>query len=952
LFPMTMRRFPNGNRKCGLSALLMLGAVLFPVWGSAEPKPNIILILVDDMGWNDLGAYTYPNKASPGPPPATGSGGAGTTDVPPPNPAYDAEAPSTSITPRIDSLGDDGVRMTRFYSTHPVCTPTRASLMTGGYATRVRLERVVGPYQNATQAEKGLNSTEVTLPELLRSAGYQTGMSGKWHLGHEPDFNPLRHGFESYFGILYSNDMWGPNLRENWVQPLHLMRGELALNSYTTDTGKTVQGEIDTDAEQSFLLEALTDEAVDFIDASVSEGRPFFLYYAPHAPHVPIHPHPDFLSTAGQTDAIARYYDLIREIDARVGEILDRLDHHGIANDTLIVFTSDNGPSQHSGRVQAGEVPGGGGSAYPFRGSKRETQEGGHRVPLLARQSGTLPAGTVLHQTAATFDLYTTLAKMAGADLPVGRSLDGTDLGPLLQGTTTDEPHAAFYFYASGQSTAEAVADLTGTDKWKYTERSGSSGELFRLGEAFTGDFQESTDVSGTHAAIKTSLNAQLATWNRSMTRREAGWVRPVRIEVEQDRVVVDEDGNASTRIRLSGPATKTIHVERFSGDTSLDVSQGATLNFTTGDWDIWQTVTFSFSPDLDTEDGAAVFRAYGNSMTSSSDIHVREIFVFENDTMQAVTQLPPPDNPLQLRYTLNESAGTAITDGSSQNNNGTLTGSTATSWGAGKLGGSLHFDGSAIAYVEFASALVATNATGLSASAWVKLSEYGSGENRWILQQLNGGGTGRTWLAVMPDGQLATYVGGTETRGGSISLNQWHHVAVTAGSGTVHLYLDGVQVASNSVSVEDNTAGFRIGNHKTLDLAKQWKGGIDDLRVFSGVLEKKEIEWLAAHSGFDLNIGLSLEVVGGKLHLSITYRQLSGGSGNVGADYEMDGTTWTVETNTDLGSIWNSGTGFTLQVGSATPVDEVNEEVKVRLKTPVSEADTQFLRMKVEEKP
>lgn len=455
--------------------------------------------------------------------------------------------------------------------------------------------------------------------------------------------------------------MWEPNTAGPWG-PLNVMDGETALSSYTTDTGYTITNQIDTDAEQSYLLEAMTDEAVDFIDGAVADGRPFFLYYAPHTPHVPVHPHPDYLSTAGQSDPIARYDDQIKEIDARVGEILDRLTFHGIENDTIVIFTSDNGPSQASTRYEAGQPEGACGSAYPFRGRKSMSQEGGHRVPFLAKYPGQIPAGSVRDQAGVTFDLYTTLATLAGAPLPTDRTFDGVDIWPVLDGSSSDEVHSAFYYYDSGQSSAEAVIDLTSTDKWKYTEIAGSAGDLFQVGNAFTLDFQESIDVGGSNPSIQTSLNNQLAAWNSAMTRRETGWKRSIQIEVENDSVTVDENGTATTRIRLSGSTTKTIHVARFSGDSSLEVSAGGTINFNSSNWNTWQTVTFAFAPDFDTEDGAAVFRAYGNSIGSSSDIHVREIFVYENDTMEAVTQLPPPDNTLLLRYKLNENSGTGYT--------------------------------------------------------------------------------------------------------------------------------------------------------------------------------------------------------------------------------------------------------------------------------------------------
>jgi arylsulfatase A-like enzyme len=936
---------------------------------SAQTSPNVIILFMDDMGVNDIGAYIYPSKASPGPPPATVSGGAGTIDVPPPNPAYDAGATSLSLTPRIDSLSDDGVRFTQFYSTHAVCTPTRASLMTGSYATRVRLENVVGSYADTNRNERGLNSTEVTLPELLRARGYKTGMTGKWHIGHDPDFNPIRHGFESYFGILYSNDMWEPNGSQPWG-PLNVMRGETPTTSYTTDTGYTITNQINTDAEQSYLLEAITDEAVDFIDAAMTENKPFFLYYAPHTPHVPMHPHPDFLSAAGSVNTfagrVARYYDVIEEIDARVGEILDRLAFHGIENNTLIIFTSDNGPSQSSTRVQAGELPGGGGSAYPFRGRKGLSQEGGHRVPFLARLPGQIPTGTVRDELGVTFDLYTTIANLTGASLPTDRSIDGVDIWPLLTGSDTSEPHSTFYYYRSGSTNAEAMIDLTTVDKWKYSEKDSSSGDLFKIGDGFTEDFQESFDVGATNSATRTSLNNQLSSWNSAITRRETGWVRNIHIEVENDAVTVDEDGTATTRIRLSGSTTKTIYVDRFSGDTDLDVTSGATINFNSGNWNSWQTVTFGFTPDSDTADGAATFRAYGNSIGSSSDIHVREIFVYENDTMvvngapdvsiqspadaeinlvdttsdlvleatanddglptppaaltyiwsqlsgpvasvfastdtantsvhfpaigdytlqievsdseltatdtvlvHVGTSTPGPTDSLAFRYAFEEGSGTNASDSSGNNRTATLSenGTSAAqgpTWSSGKFkfGGGLDFDG--LNDLVYTPAIAVSNASAWSASAWVQLDSFASmNKSRVILQQTDTvSGTGRTWFYVKDDGALATFLGNATLEGGSISLDTWHHVAVTIGSGsstTLRLYIDGQEVASDpGRNLESASGTFHIGDHKNITntTSLNWDGKMDDLRVYTWALSATEVLNLFEEG---LNVGPSV---------------------------------------------------------------------------------------------
>lgn len=473
----------------------------------------------------------------------------------------DGERPPSTVPAqdfcRLDRLAREGVRFTRFLATHSVCTPTRASLLTGSYAARLGLHQVIlpGPAY-PTRDPLGLNSVELTLPELLRLRGYATGMSGKWHLGHYPDFNPVRHGFEQFFGLPYSHDMWTLNPHNpNWPG-LPLLEGEAAVVSYTTATGHTLTSPIDSTAEQAVILEAMTEHAVAMIDDAVAADRPFFLFFAPHAPHTPIHPHPDFLTAAGQVDDVARYDDVLREIDARVGTLLDRLDYHGLADQTLVIFTSDNGPWQD--RPGAGNLTAGSGSAYPFRGRKNSTWEGGHRVPLLARLPGLIPAGEIRDQLASTFDLYTTIATLAGATPPTA-GIDGRDLWPLLTGTDLRQPHAAFYYYDADRTTAEAVVDLTTTDFWKRVSGSSSPSHngLFRLGADFTGDFQERTNVSAANPSIQSALLSQLSNWNNGFNTRQTGRTRAVAIEVENDSITVAENGVASTRIRLSAPAVE-----------------------------------------------------------------------------------------------------------------------------------------------------------------------------------------------------------------------------------------------------------------------------------------------------------------------------------------------------------------------------------------------------------
>ncbi|MBK1881312.1 sulfatase-like hydrolase/transferase [Luteolibacter pohnpeiensis] len=597
--------------------------------GFAQPvsaKPNIVLIMFDDLGVNDIGAYTFPSKENPGPPPADRA--SGVSGIVSPNQCL-------SLTPRIDSLAEDGIRMTHFYASEPVCSASRASLMTGCYSRRTQINNALGAAWTT-----GLNSTEVTLPELLRENGYTTAMAGKWHLGSTTDFNPRREGFQRYLGILYSNDMWPQNPYSSAWPTMYLMQDEAAVSSYTTKTGYTINGAVDTDDEQSYLLEAMTEHALDSIDLALQDSKPFFLYFSPHAPHVPVHPHPDFLTAQGKVDKVQCYLDQVAEIDYRIGQILDKLaDPDGnpetddsIVNNTLVILTSDNGP-WHSRPTSgiAADVFQGAGSAYPFYGAKHTNWEGGHRVGMLARYPGVLEAGKVLDQTAANLDLMPTLVRLVGGKVPDDRDIDGVDLWPLLTQTDLSEPHDKFYFYGSGVSQAGGVLDLSTPHKYKLI-----NSQLFALGTGFTEDFQETTDVSTSNGTLKSTLENLVSSWNLNMTPREAGNAGSVRIELEEDGVAVTEGGTASVRVKLSGSAAKTVTVSRFSGDDDLSVASGGSLTFTTANWNTWQTVTFAAAEDADDISSGATFRASGDGM------HVREIFVREQDTSAPAPPVAP----------------------------------------------------------------------------------------------------------------------------------------------------------------------------------------------------------------------------------------------------------------------------------------------------------------------
>lgn len=365
-------------------------------------KPNFIIILTDDQGYGDLGCF----------------GG------------------SHVNTPNIDEMASEGIKLTSFYVAAPVCSPSRAALMTGSYPKRI--DMAYGSNFGVLLAEdtKGLNPSEITIAEVLKDAGYATGMFGKWHLGDQKEFLPTRQGFDEFFGLPYSWDIdsFHPNPKYNFP-PLPLLEGEKVI-------------EIETGHNVDLLTQRITKRAVGFIKKHKSE--PFFLYLPHFLPHKPIRVSPDFMKSVpdsiqnildkenGYVDYKTRdliYPQGIDEIDWSVGQILDALKKLGIDNNTLVVFTSDNGPAR-----------GGLGSASPLRGRKGSTFEGGMREPAIVRWPGKIPRGLVSDEIVTSMDLYPTLTNLAKGKLPTDRVIDGKDIWPVLTGKGKS-PHKAFFYY-------------------------------------------------------------------------------------------------------------------------------------------------------------------------------------------------------------------------------------------------------------------------------------------------------------------------------------------------------------------------------------------------------------------------------------------------------------------------------------------------------------------------
>jgi arylsulfatase A len=430
---------------------------------AAIKPPNIVVILVDDLGYGDIGPFGATKQK----------------------------------TPHLDRMAAEGTRLTSFYAA-PACSVSRAQLLTGCYGLRVSVPWVYMP-----KGPHGLNPAEVTVAERLKALGYATACIGKWHLGDQPEFLPTRQGFDRYFGIPYSNDMQRRSA-EKGEPVVPLVRDERVV-------------ELLSDAMQSRIVERYTDEAVTFIREF--RDRPFFLYLPHTAVHTPIAAGERFRGTS----ANGRFGDWVQEVDGSTGRILDTLRELDLAGNTLVIFTSDNGPWTVKGPD--------GGSAGPLRGAKGGTWEGGVRVPTIAWWPGRVPAGATCDAMAGTIDLLPTFVTLAGGTVPAEPVIDGRDIAGLLLGTSREPPRDAHYYFRD--QTLEAVR----AGRWKLAvapqvESMGQPGKVPASMDAprlydLEADLGETTDVAARHPDVVARLAARARRMAEELSGARAPGRRP-----------------------------------------------------------------------------------------------------------------------------------------------------------------------------------------------------------------------------------------------------------------------------------------------------------------------------------------------------------------------------------------------------------------------------------------
>lgn len=442
----------------------LITGFLVSAFGQKNTKPNVIVIFTDDQGYEDVGVFGSP----------------------------------LINTPNLDNMAGNGMRFTNFYSASPVCSPSRAALLTGCYPARVGVPKVLW-----SNLPGGLSNEELTIADMLKTQNYATACIGKWHLGNKDQYMPTSQGFDSYYGIPYSNDMSVDS--EAKVSKNILYRESMTLDSIRSKKWKSGKVPLTENTEiieypvnQANLTQRYTTKAIEFINKN--KDQPFFLYLAHSMPHIPLYASPNFKGKSKR----GLYGDVIEEIDWSVGEVLKTLEKLNIDENTLVIFTSDNGPWD----LENGH----GGSAYPLRGFKFDTYEGGMREPMIVQWKGKIPANTVCTELASTMDVLPTLAYLSGAELPE-KPIDGKNIWKLLSGKKRKSPYKKEgFFYHNKKSVLEAVR----VGHWKL-RIVGDNVALYNLEK----DISETTNVADLYPKKVKKLRKMMEEFDKDLQKNK-----------------------------------------------------------------------------------------------------------------------------------------------------------------------------------------------------------------------------------------------------------------------------------------------------------------------------------------------------------------------------------------------------------------------------------------------
>ncbi len=436
-----------------LTGTISASLLTTPLASSDKPgsKPNIILIISDDIGYGDIGVH-------------------GCKDIP---------------TPGIDSIAENGIKFKNGYVSSPLCSPSRAGLMTGRYQQKFGYEFNPGPPPNSLRPKVGLPLEETTLAETLRSSGYRTSAVGKWHLGMREEFHPLKRGFDSFFGFLHGGHKYF--YEENEFNPI--------MRNYTPVK------------EKEYLTKALTREAISFIGKN--KKNPFFLYLSYNAAHTPLQADESKLKKFVNIKDQKRktYAAMISALDDGISDIINKLKNMRILENTIIFFLNDNG----------GSKPNNGSSNFPLRGGKGSLHEGGIRVPFLMQWKGTLPEKKEFKGIVSSLDIFPTSVNAAGGTLPGKDKIDGINLLPFLLKKRGGEPHNILYWRAGRNRRYFAVR----RGKWKFLQQGKKPVELYNIED----DISERNNIAEDHPALVAEMKELIRKWNSTL--KKPLWMPP-----------------------------------------------------------------------------------------------------------------------------------------------------------------------------------------------------------------------------------------------------------------------------------------------------------------------------------------------------------------------------------------------------------------------------------------